>query len=723
VSVAALGALFNPASMAIVGASDRLTWSATAFANWREHSGGRPVYLVNPRHAVVHGERAYRSLGEIGEAVDLAFVMVGTETVGTVVQEAAEAGVPGLVVLSAGFSEVGARGAELERKLVQLAADRDMVLLGPNAIGFINAGVPVAAAAMPINEPLVPGPVSILLESGGLAGSVLNMAQARAIGLSHVIAMGNQAAVDTADVLEYLVRDEATRCIALFLESVRDPGRFRAIAREALAAGKAIVALKAGRSEVGGRTALAHTGAVAGDGAVTRAALASLGVVVVDSLEDLLTTAGLLGAHQAPLGRRVAVVAASGGACELIADRAADLNLRLPPFPAPVAAALERDLPGFSHVANPLDVTGYVVVDPLLQLHALEHIAAGAAGVFDQIIFQTLAPKAHHAGQQYTIERYQRLSDIIGSSPVPVLVQVASGFDLTGFPALLSQQFGLHMLDGIEHGMTALGHAVWWHETRDWLRARPRDAVPPVRLAPAGAAGIWAERQARDLLAAHGVPLVPARYAPGEDEAVEAAADLGGSVVLKLAADGLAHKSDIGGIALDLRTADEIRCAARELLRLGTEGLGPGGGLIVSPMRKGGVELLVSVRQDPTWGPVLAVGLGGIWVELYRDVQLAPLPVQGADVDRMLGRLRAAALFAGARGGGAVDLAAARSAIVSIATVAERLGDALEVIEINPLWVSADRAEALDALVVWRDPGPGPSPGPGPIPGPGPSRE
>jgi len=709
VSTDALRRLFHPGAMAIVGASDRVTWSKTAFANWQAYSGGRPVYLVNPRHAEVHGERAHRSLADIGEPVDLAFIMTGTETVTAVAREAADAGVSGLMVLSSGFRETGTRGAGLEQELAELAADRGLTLLGPNTIGFINASVPVAAAATPINEPLAPGPVAILLESGGLAGSVLNMAQARAIGLSHVIAVGNQAAVRTADVLEFLVRDEATRCIALFLESVREPERLRAVAAQALAAGKAIVALKAGRSAAGGRTALAHTGAVADDAEVTRAALASLGIVVVNSLEDLLTTAGLLGAQPARLGRRIAVVAASGGACELIADRAADLGLELPAFPSPTADSLRRDLPGFSHVANPLDVTGYVVVDPLLQIRALERITAHATGVFDQIIFQTLAPKAHHGGQQYTMDRYQRLAGVIGASPVPVLVQVASGFDLTGFPTVLSQQCGLHMLDGIEHGMTALGHAVWWHETRDWIGSRPAGA--PLTAAPAavpspGASGVWAERQARALLAAHGVPLTPARYVADSGEAVRAAADLGGPVVLKLAADDLAHKSDVGGVVLDLRTADEVRAAAPRLLRLSVEqGLGEGC-LVVSPMRAGGVELLVSVRQDPTWGPMLAVGLGGIWVEVYRDIGLAPLPVQAADVDRLLGALRAAPLLTGARGRAAVSRAAAGSAIAAIAAVAERLGDAFDTIEINPLWVSADRAEVLDALVVWRTPDP-----------------
>jgi acetate---CoA ligase (ADP-forming) len=698
-----LGRLFAPASMAIVGASDRIAWSSTAFANWQAHSGGRPVYLVNPRHATVHGERAYRSLADIGEPVDLAFVMTGAEAVVPVAAEAAEAGVRGVVVLSAGFSEAGPRGASLERELAELAADRGLTVLGPNALGSINAMGPVAASAMPIHEEIVPGPVAIVLESGGLAGSVLNMAQARAMGISHVIAMGNQVVVGTADVLDYLVHDEATQCIAVFLESVRDPGRFRAVAREAVAAGKTIVALKAGRSAVGERTALAHTGAIAGDAEVTRAALSSLGIVVVDSLEDLLTTAGLLGAHRAPLGRRLAVVAASGGACELIADRATDLGLRLPPFPLSTAAALERDLPGFSHVANPLDVTGYVVVDPLLQIRALEHIAAGALGTYAEIIFQTLAPKAHHTGQQFAAERYQRLADVIGSSPVPVLVQVASGFDLTGFPTHLSRQFGLHMLDGIEHGMTALAHAVWWHENRQWAAspARPAAAEPPLPPTGAtGAAGVWAERRARDALAECGVPLVPARAAADEDEAAVAAAEFSGPVVLKLASDELVHKSEAGGVVVGLRTEQEVRSAARRLLSLAA------GSLLVSPMRTGGVELLVSIRRDVAWGPVLTVGLGGILVEVYPDVQLAPLPVSAADVDRMLGRLRAAALLAGVRGRPPVSRAAAVAAIVSIAAVAERLGDAAEIVEVNPLWVSAERAEALDALIVWRSPGP-----------------
>ena len=254
--------------------------------------------------------------------------------------------------------------------------------------------------------------------------------------------------------------------------------------------------------------------------------------------------------------------------------------------------------------------------------------------------------------------------------------------------------------------MTALAHAVWWHENRQWAAspARPGAAEPPLMptgaMGATGAAGVWAEGRAREALAECGVPLVPARAAADEDEAAAAAAEFSGPVVLKLASDELVHKSEAGGVVLDLRTEQDVRSAARRLLSL------VAGSLLVSPMRTGGVELLVSIRRDVTWGPVLTVGLGGIWVEVYRDVQLAPLPVSAADVDRMLGRLRAAALLAGVRGRPPVSRAAAVAAIVSIAAAAERLGDAAEVVEVNPLWVSAERAEALDALIVWRSPGP-----------------
>jgi acetate---CoA ligase (ADP-forming) len=689
--------LFHPRSVALVGATDASAWSRFTHQNLRLCSPGVAVHLVHPRHREVHGEPVHRSIGEVPGQVDLAYVMVPTDQVLPVLEEAAATGVRNAVLLTAGFGEAGPEGRALEERLVAWAAERDVLLLGPNGNGFINATAGIAPYGLLIPQPLQRGPLGIVLQSGGLASVVLGLATARNIGVSHVVATGNEAMVSATDVLAYLVDDPSTRAIAAFLESVRDTARFRELAEAALRAGKAIVALKVGRSPAGMEAALAHTGAVAGDEAVVRAAFRQLGVVQVDSLEDLLVTAGLFAYHPRPLGRRVAAVTASGGACDLIADRATDEGLELPEFPAATTAALADLLPSFSNPRNPLDVTGYVVVDPSLSARSLAIVAAGAEGIYDVIVNQALLPAAAPPDPGLIQARYRSIAETVARSPVPVILQTATSTDISPFARGLLNEHGLYVQTGIDHGMRAIGHAVRWHEHRD--RKRPKPLRPSGGGGPPGPqGGTFSEMDARAALARFGVPLVPAVLARTAGEAVEAARKHGYPAVVKAHAPGLAHKSDVGGVALDLRTPDDLAAAFARV----TAAVPGAEGALVSPMRTGGVELLVGVRRDPAWGPVLALGLGGLWVEALRDTSLRLLPVDAEDVLEALNELKGAPLLRGGRGRPPIALDRVAGAVLAAARAAEELGEALDTLEINPLWASADAVEALDALVVWR---------------------
>jgi acyl-CoA synthetase (NDP forming) len=694
---------FNPESVALIGATDRSRWSISTYANWRDFSDGRPVYLVHPTHETVHGERVYPSLSAIPSAVDLAYVMVPTDQVLPVLEEAARLGIRNAVILTSGFAEMGPEGQALQDRLVELAVENDMVLLGPNGNGFINASGHRAPYGLPISPPLVAGPVGIVLQSGGLASSVLAMAQGRGIGVSHVVSMGNEAMITATDVLAYLVAHDETRCIAVFLESIRHPEDFRAVANAALEVSKPIVVMKVGRTAAGQEAALAHTGAVVGDAAVIEAALDELGVVQVRSLEDLLTTAGFLGYQKRRIGRRLGVVAASGGACDIIADRATDEGIELPNFPEPTLEALRDFLPPYSNPHNPLDVTGYVVVDASLSQRALEIVVEGSAETFDAVLFQSAVPRVAPPDVEPLMARYARLAEIMETAPVPVILQSGSTGEMTGFATTVIERFGFHFLSGIEHGMTALGRALWWQEQHDRLRVAPKpEAADPVAR-PADARGAWGEARSRALLAAHGVPVVPTKVAGSPAAAATAASELGWPVALKIASDQLLHKSDIGGVALGLRTPEEVADAAERLLKLAEEHQVAAEGVQVAPMRTGGVELLVSVKRDRLWGPVLAVGLGGVWVEVLADTALRLLPTVPQQIDAMLGELRGARLLEGVRGQPPVDRAALIEAIQAVARLGEGLGEALDTLEINPMWASPNGTEALDALIIWAE--------------------
>jgi acyl-CoA synthetase (NDP forming) len=697
-----LAELFTPRSVALIGATDRSMWSRYTHQNLRAFSPGVPVYCVHPRHDVVHGDPVHRSLEAIGAPVDLAYVMVPTTEVLPVLEQAADAGVRNVVVLTAGFGEAGPEGRELEGRAVALANERGMILLGPNGNGFINAADQVAPYGLPITPPLHAGPLGIVLQSGGLASVVLHMASSRNIGISRLVATGNEAMVTATDVLAYLVADERTRAVAAFLESIRDPDRFREIATAAVDAGKALVVLKVGRSAAGQQAALAHTGAIVGDDAVVRAALRQFGVVQVDSLEDLLVTSGLLAHHPQRLGRRLAAVTASGGACDIIADRATDEGIVLPEFPEATAAGLAEVLPAFSNPRNPLDVTGYVVVDSTISHRALEVVVDGAPGTYDTIVYQATVPQNPPPDPALVLNRYRAVRATVDRSPVPVLVQSASSSDISPYARSVLDEVGLYVLNGIEHGMTAIGRAVDWHERR--AKPRPMSRSPRGGRAGVGGPRPTTEADVRALLESAGVPVTPSRLATTAEEAVIAATALGLPAALKVASPDIAHKTEAGGVALDLRRPEEVADAfaaiAASVARAAPSARVDG--VLVSPMRTGGVELLVSVRRDPAWGPVLAVGLGGVWVEVLEDAALRLLPVAVEDVEEALGELRGAALLRGARGRAPVSVRRVAEVAVAIAAVAEGLGDALDTLEINPLWAAGEQVEVLDALIVWR---------------------
>jgi acyl-CoA synthetase (NDP forming) len=710
VSAERLHQFFRPHSIALVGATDNSRWSLYTFENLRNIGFSGPVYLVNPNRAVVHGERAYQALRNLPEPVDLAFVMVSTPRVLPIVKEAASLGTRHFVVLTAGFSEMGAEGARLERELLNFAHEHELVILGPNGNGFINVTSRITPYGLPIALPLNAGPVGVVLQSGALTSAVLAFAQAHGIGLSLLVAMGNESMISVTDVVDYLLEDESTRCIALFLESIRQPAELQRVAQKARKRGKAIVALKIGRSEASSRTAFAHTGALVGNNEINDAALRQLGIIRVSCLEDLLTTAGLVG-YSAPLtGRRMGVVTPSGGACDILSDLAEEVGLVLPAFAPQTVERLQAILPPFSTCHNPLDVTGYIVVDGTIQQRALEVV------VNDPNIDFVLNLATTESGRDPTPEalallllQYDNLNRIIRSAPRPVVLVSNTCTDLSRTVKAVVERTGLYFCAGMEHGMRALGRFLWWSDfIHAPARTMPEEALPSlmgVSMRAEDCMGNWSEVRARALLEQAGIPIVPSRLVTSPEEAAQVARDLGLPVALKIQSAALPHKSDVGGIALNLSTEQDVRQEFSAMMKR-VQSSHPEAeieGILVSPMRPAGVELLVGIVRDPLWGPILTLGLGGIWTEVFKDTAVRILPVQHDEIETMLGELRGAALLQGARGQMRIDLSALSEIIHRISTLAFALGPRLSVLEINPLLVNASRIEALDVLISWQE--------------------
>jgi len=696
--------LFNPRSIALIGATDKSRWSWSIFGNLALHGFAGPVYLVNPRGVPVHGQQSHARIADLPEPVDLAFVMVPTSAVLGVLAEVADAGIPSVVLLTSGFAEVGEEGAELERQVVDLARRRGLTILGPNGNGFINAAARITPYGLPIDDPLLGGPVGVVLQSGALASSVLTFAQTRNVGVSLLVSMGNESMVSMTDVMRYLIDDDATRVIALFVESVRRPDEFIALAREALAKGKPIVAIKVGRSQAGARVARAHTGSLVGDDAVVDAVFSQHGVIRVDCLEDLIITAGLLAATGPLPGNRFGFVTASGGASEIIADRAEDEGIEIPEFAPETVERLRRVVPEFAATQNPVDVTGYILVDRNLLRNALT--ATRDDPSLDALVVVTDLPRSLPADPTLIIDGLRQTGELIRRSAKPIVVMGNTLTDITPVGREVAGQTGFPgVLGGIHHGLTALGRAVRWSQVhRAALSAVP--AVPAAVASPLtvpdepGAS--WSEYRASAFVAEHGIPVVPSVLATDPVAAAEAANALGYPVVVKLAADEIEHKSDIGGVKVGLRDPAEVMAAYADVVSAGREAGADVQGALVQPQRSGGIELLVGIVTDPVWGQVLAVGLGGVWVEILRDTAVRVLPVDRDQIRQALRSLRGAQLFDGPRGTEKADLDAVADAIAAAAALAGRLGDRLEALEINPLLVRGSQVEALDTLITWR---------------------
>jgi acyl-CoA synthetase (NDP forming) len=707
-----LRAFFAPRSIALVGASDNSGWARFIVASCATAGFAGPLTAVHPRAASAFGLPVVPSLRDLPEPADLAFILAPLEAVEGVLDDMGATGIPNAVVLASGYREVGEAGRALEDALLDRAVANGVTVLGPNCLGFINANRRSAPYALALPPPLIAGPVGVALQSGALASVVLGFAKAHAIGLSLLTSMGNEAMMKTVDVLDYLVEDEATRVICLFLEEIGDPARFARVAEKADRAGKPIVALKVGSSPAGQQAALAHTGSVAGDDAVVDAVLRQLNVIRVTSLEELLTTGAALGYSRWPAGRRMGVLTLSGGSCDIIADAASAQGVAIPAFSAETETAIAALLPPFASPHNPLDVTGFGVLanisgkkGPLTAVdHALD--LAVQDPNLDFVLFSGVnLPEARPPDEDAarTLEtRVDWLAMRMGSAPIPVIPVATTCVNVSDYGRELLRKHGINFLGGLDLGMTAMGHTLRWLENRG--RIRPVLANPAGRPAGSGTAwseAPWSEMEARRLLAGAGVPVVPGGLAGSVDEAAEIARRVGLPVALKICSAQITHKSDIGGVVLGLGSEAEVRagyekvCAAGQAVPEASVD-----GVLVTPMRTGGAELLAGVTVDPTFGPVLAVGLGGIWVEVLSDTSLRLLPVDAAEVRRMLGELRGLPLLQGARGTAPANLDAVAEAIASLGQAALALDGTLRALEVNPLWVNGDQVEALDVLVI-----------------------
>ena len=678
---ASLRPFFEPATVAVIGASRRRgSIGGELFRNVLEADFDGAAYPVNRGGEPVAGVRGYGSISEIPDPIELAVICVPGPRVLEAAAEALGKGVRALCVISSGFAETGAEGRERQEQLLALVRAHGARLLGPNCLGIASTKPKLNATFAP--RALPPGRIGFSSQSGALGLALLEQSSAR-LGFSAFVSIGNKADVSSNDLLEWWEDDPETDVVLLYLESFGNPRKFARLSRR-IARRKPILALKAGATAAGARAASSHTAALAGSEAAVNALFHQAGVLRARTLEELVDVAGLLSSQPLPRGRRVGVLTNAGGLGILCADACEAASLELPDLTDETRAALAEVLPGDGSVANPIDMLGSATGATYEQ--AIPPLLADPR--LDALIVLFVPPVV--AGAPEIAAAIRRAVESVHTDK-PVLAVVMSA---EGTPLELLES-GVASFAYPESAARALGLVA---DRAEWLR-RPAGSVPELKgIDREAAASVveaagenWLEpAQARALLSAYGIPVVAEQTAANADEAVAAAEAIGYPVVVKTAAAG-AHKTETGGVALDLGDGEQVREAVERI----------GGPVIVQQYLKGGTELLAGAVQDPVFGPLVAFGPGGVFAELIGDATFRIAPLTDVDAEELVTGGKAGHLVAGFRGSPPADAGSLTDLVHRLGRLAEDVPEVSE-LDVNPVIAGPDGCVAVDARVRLR---------------------
>lgn len=690
-----LDPIFNPASIAVVGASaDPRKIGGRPIAYMRRSGFERPLYPINPRQSEIQGLAAYASLKDVGSSVDQVVIAVAGEHVPQAVEEAIAQQARSIVIFSSGFAEMGGEGQRVQAHIAARCREAGIPLVGPNCIGVFSAKRGMYATFMTaIEHELFPaGNVGIATQSGAIGSYLYGMAGDRGVGFSQFIATGNEASVDVADCIDWMVLDPETSVIMAYLEGCRDGERLYNALQRARVARKPVILMKVGRSEQGAAAAASHTGSLAGADAVYDAVLRETNAWRANSLEEMVDLAYACANSPLPTGTRLGVVTPSGGVGVIAADEAARSGLTLPTLPASVQEEIRSIIP-FASGANPIDTTAQTVGDRSLYTRILE--IAFRQESFDSVLSFNASmgrSEAEFAKVRTALYELRR-----AHPHKPVALSMRATPDIA---AELARERILYFADPSRATTTlaALSRiGAGFEQPQEAASALPAaDPLPP---------GTLDEAAARTLLERSGVPFVGQSIARTADEAAASAEAFGFPVVMKVLSPDIAHKSDVGGVLLNLRDASAVREGWVTIMAK-VRAACPDAhveGAIVSPMVSGGVETVMGAVYDPVFGPMVMFGLGGVFVEVFKDVTFRRAPVSLASAHEMIREIRGLPLLTGARGRAPVDLDTLAGALVKLSEFAAAQGQTVASVEINPFIARPQGGCAVDALIVKAD--------------------
>lgn len=702
-----LGPLIRPGSVALVGASgsnDPTNIAFTPVLYLRNYQPNIKVYAVNPKYEEIAGYPCYPSLKDIPGEVECVVVLVPAKHVAGVVKESGEKKAKAVIVTSSGFAETGAQGRKQQEELVGLAKENNILLLGPNSNGLVNIvdGIPLGFSPALEGEALRKGSIGFVSQSGATMSAIVSRAKAEGIGFSHMVSTGNEACLDVSDVIHFLVDDADTKVIMALVEGLERGGKFLQVADYARAHKKPLVILKVGRTESASRAVVSHTGKMAGSFPVYRGVFKQKGVLVADDIDDFLAKSTFLQRFPLAQGNGVGIMSTSGGAAELVADRAAEMGFRVPELKPETIQKLREKMRWFGTPKNPFDFAGQVLKDDTIFDHVVECLASDPG--IDALIFAMTAILV----DAKLIDSYLRYADkldkpfvflwLSGTMGSKERESLASGMTpvcrsasecLSGLDALIEYGSFLKEQESSKEESASAIPADWDKTCNEWLsRGKPT----------------LTERESKKILSLWGIPVTREELAETTDQAAQLADDLGYPVALKVESEEIVHKTEVGGLKLGLTSDEEVKRAFAEIIA-SVKGSQPDAkiaGVLVQEMVKKGLEMIIGLNRDEQFGTVIMAGLGGIWTEALKDVSFRAVPITHDNALAMINELRMAPLLKGGRGQPGADLNALADIMVKVSYLGQALGERLKELDINPLLVfsAGQGAKVLDATLV-----------------------
>ncbi len=715
--MADIGALLNPGSVAIIGASpDEAKLRGLLLQVMLMHPYAGDIYPVSRSHAEVMGLKAYRSIGEVPAPVDLAVMVIPSRFVATELERCGEAGVKAVLIVTSGFAEQsGDDGKAMQATLRDIANRYGMAVLGPNSEGFTNTARSLAVTFSPAmhapERPLLPqwhqeGRVAVVAQSGAVGYSFFDRGRLKELPFGYVITTGNEACLEIFDLVDYLLDEGKTDVFILFLEDIKNPATFKCVAEKALHAGKLLIAAKLGKSDAAKRATASHTGALAGDYAIYAAMLDHYGIVQGADTEQMVDIASgfLTNAHRLPKGRRVGICTGSGGAGAWMADACTAEGLDVPELDARTREEIDRILPPYGTSQNPVDGTAQAIRE--IGYAELAWLVSKSDTV-DGVVMVTSARKKNG----YDSER-DNVFRVARECEKPIVCWSYTWPHQTSSELFAEAGFALHTnMRNCARTMAALVNYSGFRDRFLERRASENAATAEPHRNRAGvgeslrkAGRIVCEYEAKRILAAYGIGAPGNDLAMSADQAVAAADRLDGKVALKIQSSDIPHKTESGGVALNLETAEEVRGAYRGMME-SVRARFPDAqikGVLVEAMAPPGIEVILGVGHDPKFGPMLMVGLGGIHVEVLGDVAFAPVPLTHGAAHDLLDKLKGANILGGVRGAPVSDIGALVEVMVSLSRFAADQAEAIAEIDLNPILVHAQGkgVSIVDALIV-----------------------